>query len=768
MALPLNITLDSAEPRILRDRLAITVPRPRHGDENIPDAQFDSSALPYGWDMTNSTGAIQDAKTGVVTFNFRQNEAAWRSGGGGDYARLRLADFDVADDPNWREGNDRFPEDYYLIGAGAPPAQLVSTLKTDYGQNQGWWFAYWSFGKQSDKFPQVKVIAGGWQFVFWTDGSVELWDMEDNFVASGSITRPEATTQVEPDKRITYKKQTTSQLMEVFIIPARKHEIWIRTSQGGACEFNIENFVDPNAAEPVIFAPSGFQFSFLKGQPKMWVAPLRAVTEMVLLTEIHELREAPETGAAVSSFLYYEGPYRNESTATTYLVELVDAADPSVAFVTNGARTSLRVKVTVHGTGESTPYIHGVTVLWTASLALTDASEALALEGFAKSASLSVGEEPDSTKFDVTLKQVYTLEALTNKPTVIANRPFLVGIGTLPLFAGRTKEPHWAMAPTDDATWMTWRDIPDWWGAFEEYQFVDAIPYDGWWLHDAVSDLVMSAGFDETYLDIHPVPFQLDFSNEAALGKWGFLPKVGDSPAKWLLDFHKQFAANTIQGWVPTADGWVYRMAPLDLNGLDSFATVFLTYDEARQALVDGGMDGFTARWSAESLLVESYEAATLEPEATEIRVTGWSGYAGKAFQVFTRNYAALNPTLAPSARPVDWTGTRRRVGVFNPGIKSYYLAQVVLALLAQRLFPPREVAEWTCRQLWKPDGSPIWKGDNVTIPRKGIYRVLNFSVDYAYERQMTSQYPLRQSRYTGEWIAPAPESGYYLTLPPS
>lgn len=697
-------------------RVIIDAPNTRQTLDNL-DIRADGT----NWDTRLSSGfGLEDITyTGMllpVPF-----KSGWYVSGTGEYARLRLTDYNIAGVAGVTEVQPGFPGNYYVLA----PNGIIGNVYTNASieRNRGFCVS-WRTAGWGGSDPGT-AIECGWVapnadigLRFMSNGDVQVWDGTVN-IGNGSI-RSKETYKVGLGPQLQDTGATGGNIVNEFVwvcvIPCRHRELLILSTEGGGFNQVIPR-IAPDAVDPTITAQGPLWWSVPRGMAQVQMAPLRYATAGTTFSGIHALRYAPGTVVQPALSIYYGTAGYGTATISGTVTNTAGGA--------LGTASTCRFKVTMTGDGISTPWLYGAGAHWPGTVADAWAGSAditsyvLAREPLR----LEVPESPTDVKLTFAVDYPDTLDAGTIMPgaTTIQNRSIDVNVGSVVLFRGRTAPPEMTDAISDDAQQMT-VECRDQWAILDNYRISDPMPLDGLNLGSAVASLVTMTGIGSASLDIGSVDFNLDSAVTASAGEWNLLPDVGDTPGDWLKRLHDDYAPTWYMGWVPGTAGPVFRFKSPTQVGTVPSGTVYSSVAAA------GGTAGRVYR---------TYEEKVLPLEANDIRVVGADPRTSDPIVSHFADIPSQDPTIAGTARPDNWLGEQRTYSWVNPSIQSTVSANWCLAVLRDRLTNIRVGAQVECDMQFGANGLPLWRGDVLQVQKPygtANYRITSLSMRSEYE----------------------------------
>lgn len=725
------------------------------------------------WDLFNSS---TDVAVDDVTFTGQLLPLPltdqWFTGPAtGTYVRWQDVQYNIPTLAKWVMGSKRFGGDFYLYSLDV---NEVLTTFQEYSKNSAHYLSWENYNAGNDRFIQMEC---GWveptadvSLRFWSDGKVDVYKGA-TLLGSGQIDElnPNSRFAVPYDKQArqqsTHSQQMANQTVDVLLIPCRHRELLILSNQGGGFSFCFDD-IDPNDEDPTITAPGPFWWAVRDGQAGVSYAPLGRTTSGDLLSRPFKLSYPPPTGADFDVTVYYTTPGFGTTTADGSLV----GDDGVTAFVPDGTLDTARIKVAMTGDGFASPFVYGASVLFGATFDDT-ADGTLNIDDYLRGdqkPSLIVPESWTDVRMTFGLRYPETLEAAgATGARIISNRPIAALLGAVTLLDGRTEPPKTTegFADANRDLILEARDVVK---AMERYRLKNPLPEDDVNLSDQMILYAKMVGLTDAEMDVEDAGFRIPSVGETSQGEWAWLPEAGDTVLDRLTKLRDTFAANWFIGIVPTAGGRKFRFRSEDGMGTTPVAPVFLTTVESYNYLIANGYTDPQARANMYRLVANEFNEEALECEANDITVVGRDPRSGLPIIAHIADAASQDPTTAIASRPANWVGEPLRYGLEEPGITTQEAANWVLGMLAARLFPVRQLAEWSGQFLFHADGSPVWRGDCVQIAGKGIYRILTLSGEFKIEYAAPAYVPGdffskyedkldRPFHYTARWVAEEP-----------
>jgi hypothetical protein len=718
MADVLSLLVDTVEPRISQDRILVL----RTGEN---------------WDRNTFSSIFLEPETQTAMLMPLCGTPTWQTSAAGLYHRLRKEDCSFTTASKWANHDLKFDGDTYLH-CNDPANEVVQSLES-YDKNQAMFVSLFGF---SDGNSNRKLLECGWgtysgtasardlSLRIWSNGNVEVWRGATRLSDMKLVTRDKnKQTPANNTDQGAPTSQVANDRVDICMIPYKRRDLLLITNFGS--DTLTFDDLDEHTSTNTIARAGTFWFVVPSGTAQVQFAPLRYVTAGSMLSSSYQFRQAPADDATASFRSFYDAP-----AGASVVASLVET-DGTTPFVADGTKDTVKMKIALAGDGKVTPFYYG-SVATFEPLTANTVNDSTDITAYALSASLSVGESPADTKFNLLLKSPEALvTAGMTKSDIVSNRPFEAKIGTIKIFSGRTNTPKKNIRISDEATQLT-LECQDRWKALEKYVIRSAHPLDGMELVDAIKYLAGMPGYTAADMDIEALDFTIESEGNVCKGDWTAMMEAGDTPAKWLLQLQESYFADSVMGWVPTATGPKFTVKMIDT--LNAAAYVKTLYPARANAL----LGGFTAD-NAHTVLIRSFNKERFEIEANEVAVTWFDPKTLKYDYVQDFDRDSQDPTTAVDDRPDNWVGEPRIYArgdsrlVNNPA-KAAWCAKRWMKLLSNQ----QQMAEWDCEFLLKTDGSPVWKGDLVYIFGEtiteglktylGLFRITSLKADFKLE----------------------------------
>lgn len=730
----LSVILDHAQPRIQSDRIA---------------------ALAGGLELNGPY--YQDTFIDPVTNSLLLRPGPlypeWYTLNTGIYAKLGPSDLTAVTPGNWSTIANYKLADVaagpWIASTVAGPGGIVTN--TTWAKNRGIYLSIFSYSA-GDNFvlaefgynptPSYLSSIG---FRLYSGGDLEVWkngSIVGLYNISGAI----------------LGDSKSNVLIDLLIIPCRRRELLVISRQGNGFSHVFEDIQEDDVA-PVITPVSKFFINFPTASAQFQIAPIKYKTTGYASSLDYQLGEPPEGtdtleqfdnptfagGASKNWRIYGDPPYAGSPTTTTK-AELYKK-DFSGVFVADGSAKDCRLKVTLTGDGDYTPFVYAAQVAYACVPADTDASEEVAIEDYVEELGIDVPETPTGVTMRTRLLQPDLIDStLAAKLKRVNNRPAKLENYGLTWLDCQGDSPSWEVSTSDDTQRLT-LEFRDRWKSLESYMFKDRVPLDGLNLVDALEFLLSRIGLEGdpdpavSDWDLEAVDFTIEPIPGKEAGDFNVVIEIGDTAAEWIQRLIENYAATYHYGFRPTSEG--IKFVFWSEATLDSAPFQFELWGTIPEVIALG-----TDPKEAYRFVYRKWEEETLPPAANDIRVTGYDPRLQRPIQTHYPDTASQDPTLAPSARPDNWWGEPLLFGLVDPAINSQDVCDRAAEFIFNRLTPVRIVVEIEAEMMVKPDGVPVWRGDDIWIHGKGRFRVISMGVDFDKEPNGDDLWQWRAATY--------------------
>lgn len=728
----LSVIVDSSQTRILKDRLSTLVT----GDD---------------WSQRFGENVWIEPVTRSCLLLPLPYATEWATTGIGDYKRYTVADYTLTSS-KWIDdaltGTSSAPIDNYIKGIAADGDNSeVVTTKAKQPRNGAMYLSWYGANAGSDDQVQMEC---GWgtpetapiSLRFYSGGKVDVYRFDEY----------QATYTINGAQQDQNPQQTANQFVSVTLHPFRRRELLIVSNRGGGAVHLFDD-IDANDPDPEITPNMSFWWKVPSGLAKVSCAPCKFRSSGYICGTKSFFAAPPSASASLQTFTY------SDANGGGTVASLCQPDDPTSTWTANDSDTITRVKIDLTGNGIRTPNLYGAICAYETITATTPYSPTI-LDAYLTKASLEVPDNACDLRWSIELKAPEALEAAgAIGIKTISNRPFSFTLGPITITNGVSEAPKLREGQNDGASRLS-IDIRDKWKLCEHYLFTDPTPLDGLNLVDAFMLILNTAGIPSSLIELEPTTFTLPKS-DAPSSDDGFavLIKPGDTAADWLNRLHENYIATWFMGWVPTPYGWHFRLVSPETLGTTSIYTLYETVQDAIDA--SAALPDFSDHVQH---TYRSYDQQTLEPECNDVWVIGRDLRTGKPLIGHKADTASQDPTIAVSLRPDNWLGEVRKYGLYDGSICSEDAVNQAVDILFNRLTIPRLIAEFTSDFLIKADGTPVWRGDVITLDGRGDYRIRSISTEFVREPDNSPVSAFwRPTKYTAELLNETPQGLHSL-----
>jgi hypothetical protein len=738
----------------LKVEFDVVEPRPQYGRLMAP---LDGTKV----DLTNSNNIWQDPATLTMMLAPLPVTAAWNTTYSGSYARFQKTDYTLTTAAKWKQMQIRASGDYYLQSLDVTER---ATLTTAWSNNQPAYLSLYVPGlKDTDKSI---ILKAGWGV--GSAGSVEVWfaangsaQVYKSGVLVGSYDRGDAN--IAPAVGTTASKSSRSDFISIMMIPARRRELIVATSNGTHFSHVFED-LSP-ALNNVIVPAAAFSWLVPSGQATVQLAKCAFETSGYVLSQIKSLRYPPPTGATFS------GTFAGDPIgvgANTYTGSVVKA--DGTAYTPNGVIKDVRAKVALTGPGTGTFGLYTVEMLYDAAVGATY-DGTVDVTQYIQSLSLAVDEDGKSTcTIGAIAKSL--IDAGVQKPNVTSDRPVRIALGDGPavypgvvtyqdIFRGTLQPPKIEFLDRDTtASWATYVYTgTDRSGDFELAWIVESYPYDGITAGNAILDLMKIAGYDDAVTPYFGGDFpdqELPYTTNISKGQYSLAPDYGDNVKSYLDKIKQEYYATWITGWMPTASGYYYQW--LNVNAASTASTMTL-YQSIANATTAG-----VAEELRPQRVIRSLNSYNEEPECTQVTVIGQDPNTGIFIPYTQINAAAEIANTAPASRPRSWRGRPVCYQYRDPALNTLDAVTAACLMLYTRLTTGRTMIEFDATFLvYNVSNRPVWLGDVIKLMDTdgvgvlGNYRIIAIpSIEFVQENTVGSStlFNVRRASYRAVYVS--------------
>jgi hypothetical protein len=706
----LDVFVDTAQTRIKRDRITTLI---------ATDDWSDRFRNNVWLDPVNSAAMLMPAP----------RSEAWATTYTGDYARLKATDY-AGLSTDWIQTDIAAEGDHWIKYIGETVAPLVKTT-VNQPRNGSMYLAWFASNAASQDWIQIECGFGAGDGTdalslrVWSGGTVEVWRggvLDGVYQISGSNT----------------SASTQNQFVDLLIMPYRRRELLVSSNQGAGFTHVFDD-IPTNQNDPELWPSAPFWFKVPSGLAQVQCAPIRYATSGYIAGIKSFLSIAPEAGATYTPRVFAD------ANGGGVISSLISVNDPAIPFVPDGLATECRIKIDLTGNGITTPMAYGAQNTYeTITTSTPDA--ATRIDDYLTEARLSVGDSPSGQQFSITVREPAALSELVPNFTNIVSRPVQFVNGSSSFFTGLLTNVNYHEG-YDDVISKLEIEIHDKWQLFEDYIFSDQVVLDDLNLSEAVAQICVASGIPRSFLVIEPTPFKLPQSDAPSKTNFACAISAGDRASEWLERLHSNYAGNWYMGWRPTPAGMRFYFCSVEYLGSES---CYRLYPNS-EAAIDNGAD----RAKLINYTYRSYKDELLPAESNDIWVTGWDTRSGRPIIGHRADKDAQNPELAPIDRGENWRGSPIKYGLYDHTIATQEALQKALDTMYDRLTVNRLVAEFETDFLIKSDGTPVWRGDVITLEGKGNYRVRSLETQFkkTVDTSTSNKWYWQPTRYTAELI---------------
>ena len=736
----------------LKVEFDVVEPRPQFGRLMVA---LDGTKI----DLTNSSNIWQDPATLTMMLAPLPVTPAWSTTYSGSYARYQKTDYTLITAAKWKQMQIRASGDYYLQSLDVTER---ATLTTAFGVNQAVYLSLYVPGlKDTDKSVILKC---GWGV--GSAGSVEVW-----FAANGSAqvfksgvlvgTYERGDSNIAPAVGAQTSKSSRSDFIGIMMIPARRRELLVTTSDGTNFSHVFED-LDPGLQNNILPA-AAFSWLVPTGQATVQLAKCNFETSGYVLGQAKALRYPPPVGATFTPVSAGDNAGFGAYTFTNSVVK----AD-GTAYTPNGVIKDVRAKVALTGSGTGSFGLYSTDLYYDAPVGATYAGT-VDVTQYIQSLSMAVDEDGKATCTIGAIAKPL-IDAGVQKPNVTSDRPVRIALGDGPadypgfvtykdIFRGTLAPPKIEFLDRDTtASWATYvYSGVDRSGDFDLAWIVESLPYDGIQAINAIIDLMLIAGYDANIYYSGDTPDQeLPYTTNVSKGQYTLAPDYGDSVGSYLDKIKQEYYATWITGWMPTASGYLYQW--LDVNAASTASTMTL-YQSISTATTAG-----VAEELRPQRVIRSLNSYNEEAECTQVTVIGQDPNTGKFIPYTQIDSAAEIAATAPASRPRNWRGRPVCYQYRDPALNTLDAVTAACLMLYTRLTTGRTMIEFDATFLvYNVSNRPVWLGDVIKLMDTdgvgvlGNYRIIAIpQIEFVQENTVGSStlFNVRRASYRAVYVS--------------
>jgi hypothetical protein len=648
-----------------------------------------------------------DPRMGTVFLKPVQLRPEWSTTGTGDYARIRKASMTCSDAgfTHWEEVTRRFSSDYFMAGKNPTDTDgEVITFTDSLAANRGMFLEFFVYGAAGHNYEITRITFGAgspvkYDFRMWTDSYYELYK-------SGVL---EGWGYMNPDHRI-----ATGVLQRLMIMPLRRNQILFWAGECGSYLYEDED-LDYANTDNVITAASNPTIQFPTGKALFALSYLTFPAEGTIRGPVSLLPYTPTAAASYTSMW-------EKDLETGTAVSLVwkyatdpDLPDPSTdaQYTCDGAKDNAYYYIVMASSNKThSPTVYRVAMIVTEEIRspYTGTDD---LTPLVTKATLRVGE-PGQTMLDMELKDPEDIDGIDR----ITNVQVSLEEGDDQWFAGFTQSPTFEPGPGGADRLRV--GCMDWWKQVMNTRLTSEQAFDGQLHHEVIELLAGKCGFGG-FVDIDDDVVNLPYANRD--DEFAFQPENGEPIAEFMQRIRDEFSqwdldTKPTQYWSGSVQS-NYHYALCYKNPSTAYTISKATFDP-------------TASGSGTTGCVNKITREHIAPEANEVWVIGFDSQERPIVSYYV-DYDSQDSTIAPAARPTNWTGERWPVIYIHPGLRTLTDVQFVCSMLALRTTLARERVEFEAQ--WVPEAT---RNDWVFVVGDGFgyYQVESFEVEFAIESE--------------------------------
>ncbi len=690
------VTMDHAQRRVSKDRLALFGQGSREGQ---------GGNRVSGIDLTLSSSDVwQDFTTWTTMLRPQPTRESWFTSNSGANAKLPFSAFTASgSSSDWVELQNQQAAGPW-IGRSNKATNGTLVTNASYAKNQPFSLSMYVFNS-NDIF---KVGEGGWDdggslsagvgFIVYSNHTIHIYK-DGSYVGEGTVTPGSS------------PGGTSASYMHLMLIPGRRRELLVLSISPGGGFSHVFEDIDEDDADPEITPAGKFWFKLNNGCGHVQIAPIPFATSGYAVFPVSSFAEAPESGRTAFNEAYWDPSFQGGETAACTMRE---AGSIGTVFSPNGVKTLARLRVDLTGGGDATPFLYGASGGYLAEFAETDDSESVEVDYRGESLRIDVPDSNSGARFSFEVQN--PAASGIEQWDILSNRPCELAIGTCQVIDGRTKPPRFSIRPSAAATVASW-EVADLWEGLRRYRFRERVILNGADLKSTIEVLVeIACGIDTAKIDIDPDPaINISPALAPVAGEWTFIIEEGDTADKIVARLFSTFLGGWFYGFVPGIGGCEFRARPPRTVADAADIVLYLDEQDAIAALISEGMTNAEARLLCKQRTVTSLELYSMPPEATEVRVTGYTRDR-RIIQAYYRDSAAEDPTIAPSLRGENWQGERAGYGLIDGALNDQAIVDSAADDLGDALTRVRKFGALQSAVLFKSDGTMLYRGNTVEV----------------------------------------------------
>lgn len=698
----LRVEFDHPQPRVKRGRIGFTV----KGDA------FIDGTLAFTW--VNPVTKVLQVLANSESPDFQESNV-------GAFRKLQRSDVTTID-------SNTPTSEFKMMAADGMHAdsaiKYTGDNKTGIGvittavqsKNQGFTTLAYAWGKSTETdgvlieqfwADDQNLTGGGVGIKVSLNGAVEIYkdgNAEANRVFRGSLSG----SGYEPGsvRGASYERASDTFVM-IRVEVTRKRFITITSSKGGVCNFECP-WALGESPQPVL-PQKRWGWYQPKGGGVVVAAPVvYASGGPYAISEVIQLSEAPGTGQTLKA--------RTLAADTNVAVSLL-AEDGVGPF--DPTQSKCRVKLLFN----QPAFVQGVTgyfppIMGTWPNETIDVSEWLVEPP-------SIRHEDDGWGLgaDLTLRGDAPVPFLTEaegRPVRIVYTPGPGDGGTeMVILDGVAGAPEWVDGLTPEQTKVRIK-VQDRLSLAKEAFVTEPTPFDGLpvskpyngsegapFFGDSIARIcAQEAGFTDAEMDLADLDFSIEETPPQKAGDWNFATSIGDRYSD-VLERAMGTVPEALFGVRPRLGGAKFFVKdPSDADPV--VATFYRTPEEAEgdPAYAENHLGGFP-------LLYGDHERTRLPREGNLVRVTGFNPASAKGIQSYISDDDSRDPASALGEGKLGFT---RTIAYADPALTTEAMVDRVAEGLYKATAQKVTAERWRAFLRFAADGSPVWRGDRVTL----------------------------------------------------
>lgn len=719
------------------------------------------------WDIPNSSNMFVSPVCKTAMLMPLPLTPEWLTTFTGNYARLQVSDFPAMTAGDWDDlpihgSGDHRMQYKGTVGTAFPTRFKVGT--TPYSRpNQEMYFAFAPFNVGDENFLAYKI---GWIEDGATTPTVELWIYSNGSVlvyrngvriakeslGLGRVARRrrafEATDEGEPYDTSQAEENTSSMLVGnnwvwLLLLPGVGDKLLVLTNAGDGFEVEF----DLTEKEDVVGANHYMYWQPVNGKPFVQMAYVSFKSSGYLIGQESLFQSPPVAGQSntIEYNVFADTWMNSERGTTSFTRGTVSAAfTDSTNFTTwtgfNGVKDTARLKVTVTGTNDTTPYIYAATAL-VKEVATNMPDATFDLTPHVHSAELTATDNGNGAELTIRLMKAAEVEAAlgASHGLIVSNYPVRLLINGWVVFSGSAEPVDFEDAHNPTFATFTIK-AKDRFKSLANYYFDDTVPLDGLSIKESFELLLGTIGFGGTGANSRAYGndvlrpdgdiFYLDGSRVVHYGNGSMRRRTRSRPAQG------EFAHPVERG--SSSGGAIKDIADLFLIGGAHYffadpnnrtRTVLHFRDRENIDMSSKGSTRYKLYYSDNQAKLANkhavndvfldYKIQPLEILANRVIVTGRdTTKMDGVVQSIKNDYDSQWPMWLPADRPINWLGDIRKYAYYNSRILGQEMCNDICELIYDQVTKRTYLGEFSTFVPIhdKQTGMLWWFGDKVEL----------------------------------------------------